>query len=86
MQVRVLYFGALREAAGRADEFLTLVEDSTAAEIIVRVRERLSHSTELLSRSAIAVNQTYVLPSEPLHDGDEVALLPPVSGGAPSLV
>ena len=86
MQIRVLYFGALREAAGKADELFTLGEESTAAEIIARVRERFPRSTELLSRSAIAVNQNYVLPSEPLHDGDEVALLPPVSGGTASLV
>jgi molybdopterin converting factor small subunit len=35
----------------------------------------------LLQRSAVAVNREYVGWETKLHDGDEVALLPPVSGG-----
>lgn len=82
MQIRVLYFGALRDAGGISEEALMLDEGSTAMDVLVDASRRTPQMDALLRRSAVAVNQHYALPSTVLKDGDEVALLPPVSGGA----
>lgn len=86
MQVRVLYFGAIREAAGEPHASLDLGGDAVAGDVLAYAQERLPWLACLLARTAIAVNQSYVSPEHRLQEGDEVALLPPVSGGAGTLV
>lgn len=80
--MRVLFFGVLREAMGTAHEALVLPEGASAMDILARMRDRAPQLGKLWERTAIAVNQSYVPVSTLLRDGDEVALLPPVSGGA----
>jgi molybdopterin synthase catalytic subunit len=82
MQVRVLFFGVLRDLAGRAADELTLPELATAGDVI----EHYETDPALKGRLktvAISVNQEYARPELQLNPGDEVGLLPPVSGGAP---
>lgn len=86
MQVCVLYFGAIREAIGLSDEMLEMPEGAKAADVLVVVKKRVPVLGALLERAAVALNQHYVLAEEILHEGDEVALLPPVSGGAACVV
>lgn len=86
MNITVLYFGALREAAGWPSETLELSANSTAQQVLDHASEKLPAMQGLLQRSAVAINQSYAMPSTQLHDGDEVALLPPVSGGLGSIV
>lgn len=86
MQLTVLYFGAVREALGISTEILTLKRNSVAEDVRSHLIVRLPQIAGLLKRSAIAVNQNYVQPEHTLADGDEVAILPPVSGGALSFV
>jgi len=91
MRVRVLYFGVLREMAGVADEAAELVDGATVGDLLGVLRGRTSNSEiddkeegfdERLWRSlAVAVNREYGSASIVLREGDEVALLPPVSGG-----
>ena len=91
MRVQVLYFGVLRERFGVADEAAELPDRATVGELLGLLRGRTSNSPmseeaggadEQLWRSlAVAVNREYASASMVLHDGDEVALLPPVSGG-----
>ncbi|HKW17686.1 MAG TPA: molybdenum cofactor biosynthesis protein MoaE [Terriglobales bacterium] len=85
MQVRVLFFGVLKDLAGRSSEVLSLPEHATAADVIDHYAKKLSNSPQMLSSIAISVNQEYARPDNPLRAGDEVALLPPVSGGANAL-
>jgi molybdopterin synthase catalytic subunit len=80
MRVRVLLFGALREAAGRAEEWLEMPDGAKAADVLARFGE-IPRVRALLPSLAIAVNQEYAGPEAQLHDGDELAFLPPVSGG-----
>jgi molybdopterin converting factor subunit 1 len=85
MRVRVLYFGVLREMLGRSDEAMDLNEGATVGELVRVLRGRASNESmaddRLWSSLAVAVNREYVAAETVLRGGDEVALLPPVSGG-----
>jgi molybdopterin synthase catalytic subunit len=81
MQVRVLFFGVLKDLVGRTCDELSLPDDSTARDVLAHYERQLSRSTKLLNSIAISVNQQYARPDDRLRAGDEVALLPPVSGG-----
>jgi MoaE-MoaD fusion protein len=84
MQVRVLYFGILKDLFRRDRESLDLPSSATVATLLDRCRDLAPHQTDLLGALAVAVNQEYVPAHHRLHDGDEIALLPPVSGGTPN--
>ena len=84
MSVKVLFFASLRDAVGR--ESLTL-EISTTASVEQFMRQLVTAVSAAayaaLSNEAvrIAVNQDLVQADVEIHDGDEVAFLPPVTGG-----
>ncbi|MDH3211278.1 MAG: molybdenum cofactor biosynthesis protein MoaE [Myxococcales bacterium] len=81
MRVVVKLFGAVREAAGAKELSLDLPEGASVAEL----RDRLSRDLPVLDafgeRLAVSVNLDLVRFDTPLHEGDEVAFLPPVAGG-----
>jgi MoaE-MoaD fusion protein len=81
MRVRVLFFGVLRELAGKAAEELELPDDATVRAVIDEYARRIPGLKDSLASIALAVNQQYAGPDVVLHSNDEVALLPPVSGG-----
>jgi MoaE-MoaD fusion protein len=80
VQIRVLFFGILKDLAGRSADELDIPEGSRVGDVIGRYENLIPNSR--LSSVAISVNQEYSSPDTPLHAGDEIALLPPVSGGA----
>ena len=77
MQVRVRLFAALRERAGTAELELELPDGALVADALERMRG-LTDGVPVV----MAVNQEYADVSSTLHGGDEVALIPPISGGA----
>src|ERR1700729_1124248 len=79
MQVRVLFFGVLKDLLSSSGEAVTLPEGATVAHLMEQLRNGGAHP--VWSALAVAVNREYATASAVLHDGDEVALLPPVSGG-----
>lgn len=79
MQVRIRLFAALREIAGQDHLELELDPDVTVGELWTRLSAR--HTGLGAHRPAAAVNAVMAPPSALLRDGDEVAFLPPVSGG-----
>jgi MoaE-MoaD fusion protein len=81
MRVRVLFFGVLKEMAASESETLDLPYGATVDTILGHYRELLPGQPKLWPALAIAVNQSYAPRSWVLSEGDEVALLPPVSGG-----
>ena len=83
MQVRVLLFGILKDLAGRSSDVISLPDRATAADVLAHYEQGLAGKGALLASVAVSVNQEYVAGDRELHSGDEVALLPPVSGGAP---
>ena len=83
MRVRVLFFGMLRDITGGSAETIELPDESSVADLLARCGSKNARLKECLGSLAVAVNQRYADPSTKLQSGDEVALLPPVSGGAP---
>ena len=81
MQVKVLFFGALRDLAGRSQDALTLPEGARLCDLLAHYQGAIPRLKEFMPAIALSLNQEYAPPSAALHDQDEVALLPPVSGG-----
>jgi len=81
MLVRILFFGVLKDLAGQGGESLDLPENSTLGDVLSHYEARIPRLKELASSIAMSVNQEYAGPEAKLSQGDEIALLPPVSGG-----
>ncbi|HIL65918.1 MAG: hypothetical protein CXT71_05125 [Methanobacteriota archaeon] len=77
MKVRVLVFGPIAEALGAKQHDIELPESSSACFLIEELRQEHWLNRGLI----ISVNGHIVNADEPLAEGDEIALLPPVSGG-----
>jgi MoaE-MoaD fusion protein len=82
MRVTVLFFGVLREMLASEGQTLDLPAGATTDAVLGYFRDRFSAHPKLWSSLAVAVNQSYAPTGCLLRDGDEVALLPPVSGGS----
>jgi molybdopterin converting factor subunit 1 len=82
VRVQVLYFAVLRERAGRADETIELPPGTTVATARANLAAAHPEIATLLPRVQSAVNRTMVGETHTLMDGDELALIPPVAGGA----
>jgi molybdopterin converting factor subunit 1 len=81
MRVRVLYFGVLKDVMGHGQAEMELSEGSTVADLLAMHRGSGKAAGPVWDSIAVAVNQEYARVGDVLKDGDEVALLPPVSGG-----
>jgi MoaE-MoaD fusion protein len=81
MQVRVLFFGMLKDLAGRASDSISLSENATLGDVLHHYEQTIPRLKDLLGSIATAVNQEYAGPGVRLKQGDEIGLLPPVSGG-----
>lgn len=82
MKVRVIYFGMLKDAVGRPVDEVTLPDGATLGDL---VEDRIQHNhviDNFRKVLAFSVNQDYAQLSTKLKDGDEIAMLPPVSGGS----
>jgi molybdopterin synthase catalytic subunit len=89
IRIRLLAFGVLKDRLGRGAVEIELPEGATVADLLHRVERgpsrpessRPEWSAIDLRGIAVSVNAEYSAPNQPLRDGDEVGLLPPVSGG-----
>jgi len=79
--VSVLYFAQAREAAGTGEEAMTLSDHSTIEALLSTVSKNHPKLAAMKRSIKVAVNSQLAEPRTVLHDGDEVALLPPVAGG-----
>jgi molybdopterin synthase catalytic subunit len=82
MKLTVKLFGALAEAAGRKEDTFDLRDGASAGDVIHAAGARYPHAVAVLERVAVAVNLEVVANDGPVAPDDEVALLPPMSGGA----
>ncbi len=84
MQVRVIPFGVLKDWLGGSPATVELPLGASVAQLLERLTEQLPERLPAgaLSSIAVSVNAEYAAAAQTLHDGDEVGLLPPVSGGA----
>ncbi len=82
MQVSVRVFGNLREEAGESVFELELPDGESVSQLTARLAARLPSLAQLGPRLRVSINLEFVAAEAILHDGDEVALLPPVAGGS----
>jgi len=81
MQVRVLFFGMLKDLTGRGSDLLNLPEPATLGDVFVHYEEIAPRLGELAPSIAISINQEFAGLDSKVKEGDEIAFLPPVSGG-----
>jgi molybdopterin synthase catalytic subunit len=81
MRVHVLFFGRLREIVGRSEDDIELVDGARLEDLFTRYRNAHPELGEFRQSVAPAVNQVLAEWESRLSAGDEVAFLPPVSGG-----
>jgi MoaE-MoaD fusion protein len=83
MQIRVLFFGALKELTGRSNETIDLPNGARVNDLLAHYAARFPPFEALRSSLAVSVNEEYSQMDRALVAGDEVGVLPPVSGGGP---
>jgi molybdopterin converting factor subunit 1 len=82
MRIRVLYFAVVRERLGREHEEFDLPAGATVAGLLEELERRYDAVAGLRRHLQVARNQEIARPETVLEEGDEIALIPPVSGGA----
>jgi molybdopterin synthase catalytic subunit len=82
MRIQVLYFAVFREKLGRDEEMLELPAGARVRDAVAQLASTHAPIAALLGKFRVAVNQDFSDDERALHDGDELALIPPVAGGA----
>lgn len=84
MRIRVLFFGQLKDIVGRTEESLELQPGSSVSDLMAHYGQQFPRFKPMAGSIACSINREYAPASSVLHEGDEVGLLPPVSGGSPA--
>jgi MoaE-MoaD fusion protein len=82
VRIRVLFFGVLRDVVGVREDSLDVPEGGRLDTVFEHYATRFPKLREMAASTVLALNQQFSAPSAPLAEGDEVAFLPPVSGGS----
>ena len=81
MKLRILFFSILRDLTGTDEMDFTVAPGSVVRDLLAQLFERWPELAKWESSLLIAVDQSYVKRDEALHEGAEVAIMPPVQGG-----
>lgn len=81
VRVKVLFFGRLKDIVGHAEEWFDVPETFTLEQLFALYAARMPELAKYRSSVVASRNQEFASWDTPLHSGDEVAFLPPVSGG-----
>jgi molybdopterin synthase catalytic subunit len=81
MRVRILFFGMLREMVGMSADEADFPEGAQVASVFAAYAGRFPRLQEMARSIVIARNQEFAQPTATIAEGDEIAFLPPVSGG-----
>lgn len=79
--MKVLFFGQLKDIVGRSEDALDVSEGGTAGSVFDHYAQSFPRLAALAGSTILARNHAFTSRSTPVADGDEIALLPPVSGG-----
>ena len=82
MHIRVLFFGVLRDIVGLREDELEVPAGGRLESVFEHYAARFPRLKGMAASVVLALNQEFSAPSAPLHENDEVAFLPPVSGGS----
>eukprot|EP00252_Welwitschia_mirabilis_P019899 TRINITY_DN4728_c0_g1_i1.p1 TRINITY_DN4728_c0_g1~~TRINITY_DN4728_c0_g1_i1.p1 ORF type:complete len:107 (-),score=25.89 TRINITY_DN4728_c0_g1_i1:161-481(-) len=80
-RVKVLFFARARDLAGVSEKFFEMEEGSTTLDCVKKIACELPDLNTLFDCMMVALNEEYVIEPHILKDGDELALIPPISGG-----
>ena len=80
MKIKILAFGIAKDIFGSTSVNLELANDSTVYNLKYVLEQQYPRLKQLASYM-VAVNNEYALPGDSLHERDEIAIIPPVSGG-----
>ncbi len=81
IRVKVLFFGRLKELIGHAEESLELSDATSIEQLFAHFAARNPELVRFRSSLVASCNQEFAAWNTPLRSGDEIAFLPPVSGG-----
>lgn len=81
MTVKVLFFGLLRDLVSAREEQLAIAEGARVRDVFDHFAARFPKLSEMSNSIVMARNQEFADLASPVADGDEIAFLPPVSGG-----
>ena len=82
MRVRLRFFATYREIVGSRQISWPLQDGATAGELVDQVLAKYPRLRAHRDSMLVAVNESFAAPDVSLREGDEVALMPPVSGGS----
>ena len=81
MKVKVLFFSFCQDIVGKRETEVEVPEGATVADLVAEVAVAHPRFLQIEKSLMVSVNQGYVERGEELNEGDEVAFIPPVSGG-----
>jgi molybdopterin synthase catalytic subunit/molybdopterin converting factor small subunit len=82
MRVRLLLFAGLREAIGKKEHLLECDEGAHVSDVLARAGREFPVIESYRGRLVVSLNQERAAEGDAVGDGDEIALLPPMSGGS----
>jgi molybdopterin synthase catalytic subunit len=82
MQIKLKHFAIVRETLGRSTETREMAAGTTVAQVLEALIAEAPRLGSLRRAAMLMVNQEYVTADQVLNDGDELVVIPPVSGGA----
>jgi molybdopterin synthase sulfur carrier subunit len=81
MKVRLLFFAVLRDITGQTESELTVADGTCAGDVWQLLRQQHRELSAYSQPPMIAINEDYARAEAILHEGDELAFIPPVAGG-----
>lgn len=81
MKVRVKLFASFREIVGQGELRMEVVEGSTIGDVVSKLIEKHPRLSKISETMIYSVNKEYADSNRKLQDGDEIGVLPPISGG-----
>ena len=85
MRIRVLFFGVIRDVVGLREDSLEVPAGGRLETVFEHYASRFPRLRDMSASVVLALNQQFSSPAAPVAEGDEVAFLPPVSGGSDGL-
>jgi molybdopterin converting factor small subunit len=81
LKIQVQFYSYFKDLAGCGQTEETLPEQATVGELLARIHTRFPKLAPAARSTLVAVGVEYATQDQPLSDGDQVSLFPPVQGG-----